>query len=128
MAAACGGCFTVVVVEKGNLRSFGKGFWSARARDARRPGAAGVVGGAHVVFDGESVVIMACGDNHTACVTAKGTLWTWGNAQFGQLGHGDREPRQRTARVGKEMYGGSPAVMVSCGGRHMLVLTAVDKL
>jgi len=58
-------------------------------------------------------------------VTAKGTLWTWGNAQFSQLGHGDNEPRQRPTQLGKEIFGGSPAVMVSCGMNHTLVLTTV---
>ena len=83
------------------------------------------VGGADEVFDGAAVVMVAAGDAHTACVTAKGTLWSWGYGEFGRLGHGDREPRQRPVRLGKEMYGGSPAVMVACGGEHTLVLTAV---
>jgi len=56
---------------------------------------------------------------------ARGTLWTWGKGEFGKLGHGDREPRQRPSRLGKGMYGGSPAVMVSCGDQHTLVLTAM---
>jgi len=30
------------------------------------------------------------------------------------------EPRQRPTRLGKDMYGGSPAVMVSCGDQHTL--------
>jgi len=76
------------------------------------------------VFGGKAVVMVASGNKHTACVTAKGTLWTWGNGQFGRLGHGDREQRQRPARLRKERFGGSPAMMVSCGGEHTLVLTA----
>jgi len=58
------------------------------------------VGGVDEVFDCEAVVMVAAGLQHTACVMAKGTLWTWGNASFGQLGHGDRELRQRPARLG----------------------------
>mmetsp|Transcript_88483 Transcript_88483/g.129403 ORF Transcript_88483/g.129403 Transcript_88483/m.129403 type:complete len:239 (-) Transcript_88483:260-976(-) len=71
--------------------------------------------------------VMAAGRAHTVCVTARGTpqLWSWGNGQNGQLGHDDRESRKRPARLGKEMFGGSPAVMVCCGGKHTLVLTAV---
>jgi len=81
------------------------------------------VGGADEVFGGEAVVMVAAGDTHAACVTVKGTLWTWGNAQFSKLGHSDRETRK--GKLGKEMYGGSPVVMVSCGQEHTLVLTAV---
>ena len=125
MAVACGDGFTAVVMEKGDLWSFGKG----------RSGQLGVgtdvhqllpacVGGSDEVFDGEAVVVVAAGYQHTACVTAKGTLWTWGNGQNGRLRHGDREPRQRPTRLGKEMFGGSPAVMVACGSLHTLVLTA----
>jgi len=75
------------------------------------------VGGVDEVFDCEAVVMVAAGLQHTACVTAKGTLWTWGNGSFGQLGHGDRELRQRPARLGKEIYCGSSAVMVSWWAR-----------
>jgi len=58
-----------------------------------------------------------------ASLTKKGALWSWGDGGFGQLGHGDRKPRQRPQRLGREMFGGSPAVMVACGDFHMLVLT-----
>ena len=99
--------------------------WSAQARHGRKPAAAGVRGRADEVFGGEAVVMVAAGSKHTACVTAKGTLWIWGIGQFGRLGHGDREQRQRLARLRKERFGGSPAMMVSCGGKRTLVLTAV---
>jgi len=126
MAVACGDWFTAVVMEKGDLWSFGEGasgqLGLGTEVDQLLPAC---VGGADEVFGGQAVVMVAAGQDHTACVTAKGTLWTWGNGEFGQLGHGDRELRQRPTRLGKEMYGGSPAVMVSCGGRHMLVLTGV---
>jgi len=126
MAVACGRGFTALVLEKGDLWSFGKGasgqLGLGTGADKLLPAC---LGGADEVFDGEAVVMVAAVREHTACVTAKGTLWTWGNGRTGQLGHGDREPRQRPTRLGKDMYGGSPAVMVSCGYYHTLVLTDV---
>jgi len=126
MAVACGLDFTAVVMEKGDLWSFGKGasgqLGLGTDADQLLPAC---VGGVNEVFDGEAVVMVAAGLLHAACVAAKGTLWIWGDGYFGQLGHGDREPRQSPTRLGKEMYGGSPAVMVSCGQKHTLVLTAV---
>jgi len=126
MAVACGKRFTAVVSEQGDLWAFGEGtdgqLGLGMHADQVLPA---LVGGADEVFDGEAVVIVAAGRKHTACVTAKGTVWTWGNGAFGNLGHGNREPRQRPTRLGKEIYGGSPAVMVACGGKHTLVLTAV---
>jgi len=126
MAVACGEGFTAVVMERGDLWSFGEGASGqlGLGTDADRLLPA-CVGLADEVFDGEAVVMVAAGDRHTACVTAKGTLWTWGKGDFGKLGHGDMERRQRPTRLGKEIYGGSPAVMVSCGGRHTLLLTSL---
>jgi len=126
MAVACGEGFTAVVMEKGDLWSFGQGMYGQLGLGTHaRQTLPALVGGADEVFDGEAVVVVAAGRMHTACVTAKGTLWTWGNGRNGRLGHGDREPRQRPTRLGKEMFGGSPAVMVACGEDHTLVLTAM---
>jgi len=126
MSVACGYGFTAVVREQGDLCAFGKGYLGQLGlgtnADELLPAC---VGGADEVFDGEAVVMVAAGYEHTACVTAKGTVWSWGFGHRGRLGHGDREPRQRPARIGKEMFGGSPAVMVACGSNHTLVLTAL---
>jgi len=84
------------------------------------------VGEADEVFDGEAVVMVTAGLLQAACVTAKGTLWTWGKGKFDQLGHGDRELRESPTRLGKDMYGGLSAVMVACGDNHTLVLMALS--
>ena len=34
---------------------------------------------------------VACGEAHSAAVSASGRLYTWGRASYGRLGHGDRE-------------------------------------
>jgi len=122
MLVACGFGFIATVTEKGDLWAFGAGNngMLGLSTDVKQ-----LLLAADDVFDGEAVVIVAAGHKHTACVTAKGTLWTWGEGAFSKLGHGDREPRQRPTRLGKEMYGGSSAVMVSCGRDHTLVLTTM---
>jgi len=123
MAVACGDSFTVLVTEKGNVWAFGKGDQGqlGLGNDSHSPLPA-LVGGCEVF--GEKVVMMAAGkSHHTACVTKDGAIWSWGRGKQGALGHGDREPRQRPERLGKEMFGGSPAVMVSCGSYHTIVLT-----
>ena len=123
MAVACGDSFTVLVTEKGNVWAFGKGDQGqlGLGNDSHSPLPA-LVGGCEVF--GEKVVMMAAGkSHHTACVTKDGAIWSWGRGKQGALGHGDREPRQRPERLGKEMFGGSPAVMISCGVLHTIVLT-----
>ena len=77
------------------------------------------------MFAGEPLVMMSAGTRHTAGVTKDGALWSWGHGGYRQLGHGDCEPRQRPEWVGREMFGGSSAVMVACGRCHMVVLTVM---
>lgn len=113
------------MIEKNNLWAFGTGKYSVLGlcTNAHQLLLA-LVGGVDKVFDGEAIVLVADGDTHAAYVKAKGTMWSWGEGQCGKLRHCDREPSQRPARLGKEVYGGSPAVMVACGRAHTLVLTA----
>ena len=37
----------------------------------------------------KTVVDVACGFQHTACVTDQGDVYTWGLGKSGALGHGD---------------------------------------
>jgi alpha-tubulin suppressor-like RCC1 family protein len=44
--------------------------------------------------------VKTSGGNHTACVKTDGTLWTWGQGNFGQLGLGDTSERSSPVQVG----------------------------
>jgi len=111
--------FTVVVTEQG-------GTWACGISDDGQLGLGShahkllpaQVGG-HKAFAGEPLVLVSA----RAGVTKDGALWSWGRGQYGQLGHSNGAPRQRPERLGREMFGGSPAVMVACGNNHTLVLT-----
>jgi len=71
------------------------------------------------VFGDETIIVVAAAGLHAACVSDKGTVWTWGIGDHGTLGHGNREPKRRPTKLGREMYGDAPALMISC----TLVLT-----
>jgi len=118
MAVACGLGLTTVVIEKGDLWSFsncasGQLGLSTKATQLLLAW----VGGADVVFDGEAVVMVAVGYEHTACVMVRGTLWTWGCSWggFGQLGHGDTAEKLMLMLVWAEGFRGAQIVMVATG-------------
>ena len=73
-------------------------------------------------FGGEKVVFVAA-NSHVVAVMARGRLYTWGSAEFGQLGHGDTADRLVPTLVEEGAFGGSAAVMAACGDEHTLVVT-----
>ncbi len=63
----------------------------------------------------------ACGEHHTAFLTASGEVFTCGLGQFGALGHGSEEREARPRRV--EAVAAETVVGVACGWRHTAALT-----
>jgi alpha-tubulin suppressor-like RCC1 family protein len=41
----------------------------------------------------KNIVVVACGDDHSAAVSASGELYLWGRGDCGQLGQGDDRSR-----------------------------------
>lgn len=71
------------------------------------PSLCGVGQGAQVFTElpiEESVLDVSVGTIHAACTTTEGSLYTWGNGKYGQLGHGNRKdyfvPRKISGFVG----------------------------
>jgi alpha-tubulin suppressor-like RCC1 family protein len=81
------------------------------------------------VFSGQGeppdrVAFVAAGKNCTVAVTARGRLYTWGDNEYGQLGHGDTDDRLVPTLVyGFGSSEGVRVVMASCGFDHTLVVT-----
>ncbi len=65
---------------------------------------------------------IAAGDAHSACVTAGGKLYTWGDGQYGKLGHNSTQPELNPMKVA--VLADIEIMNVSCGAFHTL---AVDK-
>ena len=69
------------------------------------------------------ILMLAAGCRHQVAVAEDGAICTWGCGGNGRLGHGDEDRRKTPTRLGRERFGGSPVVMVSCGAAHTLALT-----
>ncbi len=54
---------------------------------------------ASLPFGGVRVALVVAGDSHTACITATGQVFTWGDGKDGVLGHGNEEFQHVPTRV-----------------------------
>ena len=84
-----------------------------RAADAERGGAGG---GGGVTWQHAS-----CGWRHSAALTAGGVLYTWGDGEHWQLGHGSRECRREPQVVTTLAH--TPMRQIECGSHHCAALT-----
>jgi len=58
---------------------------------------------------------VSCGNSHTAAVKTDGTMWTWGNDVYGQLGQGISQKRSSPVQT---VAGGTDWKDVECGPWH----------
>jgi len=123
MAVACGNCFTLVATENGDMYAFGVNVFGQLgdgSQDAKyEPQFVSHTDN----FAAEEIVMLAASDSQSAAVTKQGSLFTWG------VGHGSGhlpiwQTIVRPRRLGKEHFGNSHVVMVDCGFRNVIVLTA----
>eukprot|EP01137_Pigoraptor_chileana_P009764 Opistho-2@58484 len=110
---SCGYYHTALVNNKGQLFTFGEGdqgkLGHGDMNECPRP--------KRVEGIKTKVVAVSCGGTHTAALTDKGVLYTFGSGQFGQIGQHSgvvelAEPRIVPALDGKKVK------MVSCGSEH----------
>ena len=78
---------------------------------------------ARAVFDGEAVLMVACGESHTATVTEDGGVYTCGLGKDGRLGHGNEEDQLVPRRVPAARFNDEQVVMLAAGGAHSVALS-----
>eukprot|EP00804_Cyclotella_cryptica_P017747 CCRYP_001181-RA/>CCRYP_001181-RA protein AED:0.06 eAED:0.06 QI:2605/0.71/0.87/1/0.71/0.87/8/186/753 len=115
----CGSYHTAAVSSNGDLFTWGGGMYgklghgneSGHSTPRRVDALAGM-----------NIVDIACGSRHTAVVTNRGCLYTWGDKENGVAGHGDTEGHQYTPKL-LERLSGKKVVQLSACGFHTGCLT-----
>eukprot|EP00923_Selenidium_pygospionis_P011325 GHVN01019598.1.p1 GENE.GHVN01019598.1~~GHVN01019598.1.p1 ORF type:complete len:1678 (-),score=279.07 GHVN01019598.1:366-5399(-) len=69
------------------------------------------------------VVQVACGDDHTAVVTAVGQCYVWGSNAYGQLGLGEQQDEDSYEPTKLDRFNSVPIRKVACGSHHTVCLS-----
>ncbi|XP_056414892.1 X-linked retinitis pigmentosa GTPase regulator isoform X2 [Hyla sarda] len=115
---ACGGGHTVAVTDKA-VYTFGLGQFGQLGHDTS-------------IFETNTpkevdalklhkIRYVACGENHTAVITDKGLLYTFGDGRYGKLGLGEENFTNQFSPTLCKNFLKFTIQSVACGGCHMLV-------
>jgi hypothetical protein len=119
---AAGGYHTGIVTEAGDLLMFGDGSHGQLGLNDENDQATPTLV-ERASFDGEAVLMVACGELHTVVATEIGGVFTFGNGNDGRLGHRDEENQLAPRRVPAASFNGERIVMVAAGSLHTVALS-----
>lgn len=123
LQVACGGFHTAVLTDSGRVYTWGDGRMGQLGNLARKHN---MLATPHLVdrlATGDvHVVEISCGQYHTACISSRGEMFSWGSGKYGQLGHATRLDERYPRRVETEAGLGG-FLHVSCGDRHTAAVT-----
>lgn len=137
-AAACGNRHTLALTDVGAVYAFGcnKHGQLGTLSENDNTGNSGdnLIPRRVEAFDGADVRHVSAGDDFSACVDSSGSVYTWGCATLGRLGHGDDRPApsltawllgaaRETESLPRLVRGVRNVSHVVCGKHHAMAVT-----
>lgn len=95
---AAGGSHALALNETGNVYSWGYNYFGQLGYQTDQS----VSAVPYMVPLSQDVVGISASDNHNLALSLDGTLWAWGDNQFGQLGDGTTEQRVTPVKINLE--------------------------
>ncbi|KAL9266561.1 PH, RCC1 and FYVE domains-containing protein [Drosera capensis] len=120
---SCGEYHTCAVSTSGDLYTWGDGTHNAGVLGHGTDASHWIPKRVSGALEGHQVLSIACGTWHTALVTSSGKLFTFGDGQFGVLGHGGRESFAYPREV--QQLSGLRTIKVACGVWHTAAIVEV---
>lgn len=120
---ACGADFTLCIDHNGDAWSWGVGTYGSLGHGVNQNESEPRL---IETLKGKKIRMVAGGAKHSACVSSKGELFTWGHGDKGRLGHGGQHNTSLPGRVQSLQH--EFCAFVSCGEAHTAVISDSGEL